>query len=368
MGFVEELKWWHWIIISLVLGAALGYVNSNAGTPAPVHSSMTQIVFEEKLLSTARDASGNKIPWISSVVIHPVTDLASGPVATTGQLVTFSCYNEPSGANKSGSTDSYSIMVPCPYEPRARINALGPTSYPGMTKFMARGGDTLDSVMKRFYGKASPQGEHAIIGANEVFRHASKLSEVVFLPFRVYWIPWNPAENHTFSDFLSEVNKNLAANSKMYAGTIGSRYAWWETPNHVYTIAMGGSFLLVGVIWPALLFVMAKGGLVKKPARVPERKYHSEPEAAPVKATATAGDMQRLRDLEAALTASLKSGEAVATRAVAIGASVEEEKPVIKKLDGASEPLKPAPVVEEEKDFSGGVFYPVAKPHAPPKN
>src|ERR1700686_145606 len=116
MGFVEELKWWHWIIISLVLGAALGYVNSNGGVPPPIHSTSTQIEVEEKLLTTARDASGNRVPWISDVVVHPVMELGDGPDGARAQLVTFSCYNEPSGANKSGSTDSYSIMMPCPYE------------------------------------------------------------------------------------------------------------------------------------------------------------------------------------------------------------------------------------------------------------
>jgi hypothetical protein len=365
MGFVEDMKWWHWIVISLVLGAVLGYVNSNGGTAAPVHRSMTQITLEEKLLSTARDASGERIPWVSNVVIHPVMAMGPGPDAEKVQLVTFNCYTEPNASERSGSTDSYSVLLPCPYEPRPVIGALGPQTYPAMTKYMARAGDTLDSVMKHFYGSATAAGQHAIVYGNEVFRTASRASDVSFRPFRVYWIPWNPAQNHEFGDFLAEVNKHNAGNPRAYAGEIGSHYAWWETQNNVYPIAIGGSFLVVGLIWPAFLSVMVKGGLGKKRAREPERKYQIGPEPVPVKAGVTAGDMQKLRDLEASLTASLKSGDAPA----AVAASAEpEEKLVIKKLDGTAEPVATPVVEEEEKDFSGGEFYPVAKPHVPPKH
>ena len=113
----------------------------------------------------------------------------------------------------------------------------------------------------RFYHKSTPQGVNAIVNANAVLREAKNASELKIVTGRLYWIPWNPADGHTISDFLLAAKNMVVREEGTAAIPISFQYTWWESPKYVYEIWMIGSFLLVGVMWPAMLRVMVKGGL-----------------------------------------------------------------------------------------------------------
>ncbi len=127
---------------------------------------------------------------------------------------------------------------------------------------------------------------------------------------------------------------------------------------------MIGTFLLVGVIWPALLAVLIKGGLGRtKPEEYDLRRFNAGPEPAAAAKPATAvskGDMQRLRELEQSMEATLKESATAAPSVAA--AEAAPAAPAVKKLAGgpADAPAAPIPV-EEKKDYQGE-YYPVVKP------
>lgn len=125
---------------------------------------------------------------------------------------------------------------------------------------------------------------------------------------------------------------------------------------------MIGTFLIVGVIWPTLLAVMIKGGLGRmKPEEYDLSRFKGGPEpavaAAPV--AVNKGDMQRLRELEESMEATLKAS---ATAAPAVETTPPPPSEV-KKLAGGPADAPVVPVPQEEKKDYQGEYYPVAKPH-----
>ncbi len=371
MGFVERMSWWQWIALSLVLGALLGYLNSGPANPSVEHSSVTPMIFETGLLERPYVDPANpshRRQRISGIVVHPVEDLPIGGKTLKFQLVTFTFFLDPSSKNPSGSTERAAMLAPYPYEPQPR-HGPGPQryEYPAAGMYVGRRGDTVESLATRFYHKATPQGIKAIITANSNLRDAKNARQMRIFIGRLYWIPWNPADGHTISDFLLAAGKMLVHERGAAAMPISFRYTWWETPKYVYEIWMIGSFLLVGVIWPALLSVMVKGGLGRSDD---DEEYLSrfkgapEPAAAPAPAAAvTHDDMQRLRELEQNLEASLKAS----APAVAEAVPPQPAAPAVKMLSGEAAPAPAVPQTPEERKSYQGEFYPVAKPGGPKK-
>jgi hypothetical protein len=364
MGFVERMRWWQWIALSLGLGALLGYINSFPPNPSPDHSSVSPMIFEIAVMqnSYVDPTTHTRHPCVSGLVIHPIESLKIGDKTLQYQLVTFSFYVRPTRGQPDGSTQSQTMLAPYPYEPAPRSGpGFLPSQYPGVTRYIGKRGDTLASVAAQSYGHATPQGMRAIINANPSLRDARGPADLKIRPFRPYWIPWNPDKGHTIADFLDAAN--LLARQRPGAVAISYHYAWWESPNHVYAIWMGGSFLLIGLIWPALLRLMA----LRADSRQSEDeqylarfKSESSPPPAPAPVPAPVpDDGQYLRALEGSLEGSLEPSSAPAPPPTI------PDPPAVKKL--TAEPLPPPapPLTPEEKKSYEGEFYPVARPGGP---
>jgi phage tail protein X len=244
--------------------------------------------------------------------------------------------------------------------PKPRTAASPNAKYPGTTTYIAKKGDTIESIAAKAYGSETPEGRHAVIDANYSLREAHSAADRVIHPGQAYFIPWNPAENHTIVDFLK-------AAAVTQGRPIPYRYAWWQESNYVYEIWMTGSFVLVGVIWPALIRIMVGGGMGRMKGEDYDltrfkggRDFIRRKEA---KKEMSTEDLLKLTELEESLKASLKAGAEAAPVAQAAPAPVA---PQVVKLKGALA-TDTAPIVqtEEEKHYKGE-FYPVELPEAKP--
>ena len=372
MGFVERMKWWQWTLLSLALGALLGYLNSGGADTAVDHSSASTVTFETALILKPwvdpKDNT-NRRPYVTDVVVHPVQDVQVGNKVTKYQLVTFTRFIPPDGDHHSGSTQVQDLLAPFPYEPTPRSSASNASrKYPAASAYRGMAGDTIKSLATKFYPTDVALGERAIIAANPHLREAATANDVKILPGRWYWIPWDPKDHHNVNDFISATDDFLKARDGTAAIPITLHYRWWESQKYGFEIWMAGTFLIVGVLWPTLLTVMIKGGLGKMtPDEYDLSRFRGGPEPEMAKATApvaTADDAARLRELEESLTASLKAG-ATATP-VAKAPTAVAAPPEVKKLAGGPAEAAAAPKpVEESKDYQGE-FYPVAHPNQKP--
>lgn len=374
MGFVEQMKWWHWVLISIGLGALLAYVNSGGADTSVNHESLSTVTFETALLLRPWVDPNNpnhRRTWVSDLVVHPVQDVPVGGHIVKMQLVSFTRLIPPDKDHPSGSTQTQFVWAPFPYEPTPRQNAR-PNSfgYPGVSLYVAKKGDTLESLATRFYHKATPLGVHAIVYANGTLREAHGPADVKIVAGRAYWIPWNPDDAHTISDFLLAVNQFLVKQQGANAIPLSFHYRWWENSKYGYEIWMIGTFLIVGVIWPTLLTVMVKGGLGRTtPEEYDLSRFKGAPEpgatAKQAAAVVTQSDMDKLRELEETLAASLKASP-IATPSAP---SAPVAAPAVQKLAGGPPEAAPAakPQEDEKREYMGE-FYPVVKPHEQKKD
>jgi hypothetical protein len=373
MGFVERMRWWHWVLLSLGLGALLGYLNSGGTDTAVDHSSASSVVFESGMIVRPwidpKDAN-HREAYIGDVVVHPVQDVQVGNKIEKYQVVSFSHFLPPDDVHKSGWRQIEYFLAPFPYQPTPRNSAgRNNQSYPAASAYQAADGDTIKSLAAKFYPKDPVQGERAIISANPKLREAKGAADLALAAGRFYWIPWDPADHHTVSDFLAATNQFLKARDGAQAILVVFNYRWWESSKYGFQIWMVGSFLVVGVLWPSLLTVMIKGGLGKTtPEEYDLSRFKDGPEPDAVKpapVTTTADDMQKLRELEESMAAALKTGATAAPAGEA--ATTVVAAPEVKKLAGGpaheAEVLKTA---EEEKKEYDGEFYPVVHPHKKP--
>jgi hypothetical protein len=366
MGFVEEMKWWHWFAISVVLGVLLAYINaSNSDLPA-VHASMDTTDFERNLIKAPLGPNG--LPWITNVTVYPPTAMRAGDGTTIRQMVTFRCLVAPLGGDVEDQW--FTMLAPVPYEasPRWAVGAYGNRAYPGVKLYLARFHDTIESVTAAEYGKDTPEGENAIINANELLRTAPTRALVRFRPAFFYFIPWNPAANKTVTDLLDE-----AAADGIH---VGYRRAWWEAPRYVYEIWIGGSVLLIGVIWPAILRTMQKGGLgrVTAPSYLARKEKTGKPwkagkpgkpEPEKKKVGITEEDLEQVKNMSKNLEESLRASGALTPTAVApaVPTGTAPAAAGVKKLTGgAMESGGGGQDESKPKEFTGGEFYPVEVP------
>jgi hypothetical protein len=370
MSFVEGMKWWHWTALSLVLGALLAYLNSGGADTSVSHSSVSPVVFETGLIMRPwadPNNSNNRVAWMSDFVVHPVEDFKIGTQIIKRQLVSYTQFMAPTQAHPSGSTSTEYFWATFPYEvtPRRSRGNSQPT-YPAASPYIGKKGDSLQSLAVRFYGKDTIQGVHAIILANPVFRDAKGPADLVIKSGTAYWIPWNPADGHTVSDFLYAVDNYNKQLEGAQAIPIVIHYHWWESNKYGGVPWMVGTFLIVGVIWPSLLGVMIRGGLGRM---TPEEydlsrfKGGGDPATMPKPSAAevTQSDMDKLRDLEAQLAENLKAG--ATSTAAAPAAAPQPVEPVKKLAGGPAETAAALPQAPEEPAEYQGEFYPVVKPH-----
>lgn len=371
MAFVEEMRWWHWVAISLVLGALLGFLNSGGADTAVDHSSVSTVVFEAGLILRPwvdPQNPNHREPWLRNIVVHPIQEIPVGQGRTVKvQLVSFTRYQVPTPGHPSGQTTVEYVLAPYPYEPTPRRGPAGSTAaYPAVSLYYGQKGDTLDSLATKFYHKDMVPGIKAIIAANPPLREAKGMADLHIQTGHAYWIPWNPADNHNVNDFLKAADNFNRQQYGAAAVPVSFHYLWWENSKYTYQTWMIGTFLIVGVVWPAMLTVMIRGGLGKtKPEEYDLKRFKGGRDVAtmpkPSVAQATVSDMQKLRDLEESLAANLKAGGAAPVVAVVEQPAVAV--PEVKKLAGGPVEAVTAPAEPEEPKEYMGEFYPVVKPH-----
>jgi len=145
--------------------------------------------------------------------------------------------------------------------------------------------------------------------------------------------------------------------------TLVYSYQAWREPRWVWAISLGGSVLLIGVIWPLVIRLMVRLGL-GQPERAIEKGYDlskvSSRSAAPAIVAAPVADRSELDALNAKLEENV-AGMLIAEKP----ADVDDESPeaeVIRKLDAQpAEPPAPAAPAQDDQDYRGE-YYPVAKP------
>jgi hypothetical protein len=350
MGFVEDLKWWHWIVISLIVGAVLGYVNANAPDP-PASRVLEPLNFEERLIRPALDDHGRKIPWISDIVVHPPRQVMLAGKTEMRQMVYFRCIVLPQEGG-TGRIEACSMLAPYPYVPMPRAGPRQHPYYPGMSTYVGLKGDTIQSVITKLYGRFTPELRAAFINANYfIYSRATSAAQFNIRPNQTYYVPWNVNDGHSIADFLS-------AASKMHFNA-SYQYRWMEIPRYVYPVWMGGSFLIIGLIWPALLGMMVNQGLGRDRGRgfdLSRYKGTSAPPAVAAASGPTAADQQRLIDLEEGMLASLKAQQAAEPPP---SEQAPEAPPPLVALSGqAAAPASQPEQAPTEKSYQGE-FYPV---------
>jgi hypothetical protein len=147
---------------------------------------------------------------------------------------------------------------------------------------------------------------------------------------------------------------------------ISYRYAWYRETWAIFLLWTGASLLLIGGVWPSVVSLLTGGGLgLEAQPKGPEydlsrfgkgQEAGKAPRAAP---TATAGDMDELRRLEAELEQKLAAGGGAGAAGAEAGAAASAPGEVKKLTGGPVEEVK-TQQEELEKEY-GGEYYPVVR-------
>lgn len=165
----------------------------------------------------------------------------------------------------------------------------------------------------------------------------------------------------TIADYFNEISTGR--------DWITYSYAWWTEPEWSYTLWIGGSFLLLGVIWPTVQNRLIAAGYGRAPepsatgaslfsilfSRKPKSPSRSggDTKAKPRSMAMSAEELERIDKMEEDLAGFIKGGD----KAVG-GEASQAAAPEIKKLSsGAVGPQKAPDVPKEEQNY-GGEFYP----------
>ena len=383
---IEHLRWWHWVLLSLVLGYLLAFVNS-----APIEPvGMT----EQQIPQFQRDVmhapiGKDHIPWTKGIRVYPSVE--KGALGKPLQIVTY----EALAPKKGGGPDEFYyranwFCAPIPYTVTGQGPVLADPDKqfkdeadkaaehlpPGIEKAVsAQPGDTLESITASAYGRLSNDGQEAIATANPAFRYSKSVDDLIkrrrMSNGQQILIPWSPEKQKTVRDWLDDAGKNYS--------WVRYQFAWWKVPRYCTMLWMGSTFAVVGVIWPMTLSVLTGAGLGRRTVDKNEydltrigsekRKAKAKPKLAET-AEEAAAQHQRLVAMNEALTASVSEGIDRASNKPKVGQEADHpataagpNRPFVPQ---AADPNVPVPVGnEEDKEFTGE-FYPVAHPLAKP--
>jgi prepilin-type N-terminal cleavage/methylation domain-containing protein/prepilin-type processing-associated H-X9-DG protein len=140
------------------------------------------------------------------------------------------------------------------------------------------------------------------------------------------------------------------------------RRAWWVAPGWGYALWGGGSAVIVGVVWPLILWMVRRAGYGPPLAQVGYdlNRFAAEPEVSKAVAMPTEAENEKLREIERSLEAAL-TGAGVAAAETSSGGTTGGAPAVVKRLEGG--PLDAAVLRKEEEDkHYEGEYYPVAHP------
>lgn len=287
---LESLKTWHWMLISLIVGAALAY-------------------------SQLYDLSGKRL----------TPDESYGDRRTIGLAVLIGKLNLPK------TEKGYAHLADL-------------TIYPAIDNRICVTGNELQPV----------QGKDGI----GIYKPFQQVTEV---PLKLLNGTPPPSNTYSILDYVKEVQTRNP--------DLTYRTAWWAVPPITWSIWMGGSFLLVGVLMPTFIRVMMGAGYMPppKPKAVAKPAYtytggdeEIEGLVKEKKGPMTAAQQEQLEALTAKLQQSVGNAS-VSTGPVQTGASTSAVTAAIKQLDAKPlEEAKPLTDAPKEDVEWGGEFYPVA--------
>jgi len=288
---LENLNRWHWMLISLIVGALLGYAQ-------------------------LYDLTGKRITpdeWYSDR-------------RTIGLAVLMGKLNAPK------TEQGYAMIADL-------------TIYPAIEgKVCVAGNELLPANGKQGIG---------------IYRPFQQVTEI---PFRLIDGPPPPSPTYSILDYVKDLQKNRP--------DVAYRFAWWAVPPFTWSIWIGGSFLVIGILFPTFLSVLMGAGYmpVPKPREKPLRKslYNSggneemEGLVKAKKGPISAAEQNQLDELTTRLEQNLGSAT-IASGQVGTATDTGATAAAIRKLE--AQPLdEQRPLIEAPKEDLewGGEFYPVA--------
>ncbi len=159
------------------------------------------------------------------------------------------------------------------------------------------------------------------------------------------------ASGETAVDYLQRVGRGR--------GDLHFRYAWWSATVWRYLFLCGLCVLSIGVVWPALLRILAAAGYgpkVKTEEAYDLDRFKGESEAKRSPAQPSAEDLRHVQELDAALAARLSGTGGSDSETPAENTPASE----VVKLSGG--PLEASPEEKDHKDKDyRGEFYPTER-------
>ena len=288
----QRWRVWQWVLVSLVVGAALGLVALQGPSEEPASQSMSVAEFVRGI--NRRTESGGSV--FTDIVIQPARlDPTGRPV----QMVTFHELRRHIKTGKWDPVVDYWMAAPIPFFAR-----------PPTPEF--RVADFLKGKQK----------------------------EMPSLKYTYAW--WAPAA---------------------LPGDIEAHP--WQKPATMFAVVLGLSVLLIGIAWPLVIRLLVKLGLgnPEEEAGIDLSKVSSRGAAPAIAATSPTSDEQaRLDALNAELEAKV-SGMLINQDAEDEAAEIRAEEAAVRQLSNTSGVDEtPTAQPKEDRDFTGGVFYPVARP------
>lgn len=336
---IEKIRRWQWMVIAVVLGFIISGVRQTQ-EPDPLskygNTLNTQELFEMALL---RDEQG--IRFFKDIVVYPV-------------------YREqtirPPVVDKK---------APPPRERTVKYvqYVVGGKYYSGRPE------RTPDGQFKAYWRPycfvtpmtpVTPTKETPAVPYKPTAAHLAQLQK---LTGKDYSARFNKPDT-TVLDYL-EVMKE--------ARNVTYKYAWWQEPKKAMALWVGGTFVVVGLIWPSLIYLIAFGSLVQPPVEkgIDLSKVENKT-TGPVAATGPTQEQlseveQYEKNLEKELASKLGDEPAGARPA-----TPPTPQPTVIKPLTAQAPVEPILTQEqkEAKEFGAKQddFYPTerhARPHKP---
>ncbi len=312
---LENLKFWHWMIIGVLVGVGFGYVKSQmTDVSGPTVRSWDRGQFHEALGERGTTLAVRKL------VLHPAND---GQEWVSGEIY----------QRKEGPFSIYN-----PNARRGNFRWRNATSQPANTQKI----------------ELPPGGRWVPL---DLLAADPNRKDPYYRP---------DANNPVYKTML-DGHEWLAQLQKDYPPIPGFerdltfRFAWWEVPKNMMMIYGAGGFVVIGVIWPSIIALLMGAGLAKRPEKTYDlNRFKGGEEKKEAKAGATQADQDQLAELNAKLeagVADMLQGET--TPDIDHDA---EHAAVVKKLETTAMDAKEGAVAapEKPKDYQGE-FYPVAK-------
>ena len=276
---LQGWAWWKWVVVSLIVGALIGWTLTNREPDDPSLPSTTLTSFLNKL--RLRTDGGD--PVVAKIRVGPlVTDNAGKKV----QVVTF-----------------------------------------------------WEKLKNRQTGNWDPVRQYRLYTAIPLF-------------------PKVPQPNYGIVDYLADAKQQMPG--------LDAGFSWWQVPRNAWLISMGGSVLVIGVLWPLTIRMMVKLGLgnpeVADDAGYDLSQTRTRPSNAVVVPQGISADAQAQL---AALNERLEQhvGDMlIGDEKPDVAKERKAEQAVIRKLSSVPAEQN-EPTGQQEKPISfDGEFYPVARP------